>query len=176
MENIAETCSHTLENCMMQSSGRNKLGERIWTGKSRFPKACWLSEGHHSVGEIPGHRVFCGGGVCVPGRDHHLRGLLAGAGKLPAARHLRPDCRRAGNRGGGILLPDTRHPHAALRQRHHAHPGFRAGGHGSRAAAAEIPVEVRGDFHHRAAGVLCAVHSRPNYFCHNLWLDIASVT
>ena len=32
--------------------------------------------------------------------------------------------------------------------------GFRPGSHGRRAAAAEVPVEVRGDIYHRAAGVL----------------------
>jgi hypothetical protein len=53
--------------------------------------------------------------------------------------------------------------------------GVPAAGHGKRLAAAENPVEVREDILHRAAGVLRAVHSRPDYFRDYLWLDIASV-
>lgn len=43
------------------------------------------------------------------------------------------------------------------------------------AAPAENPVEVRGDLHHRAAGVLRAYDYRTDYLRHYLWVHIASV-
>lgn len=153
----------------------SKFETRLRAGIENAVRVYWRTRSKQDAkqGKATGSRDSGNRAAVTAGKQ--LDGFIQVVRTLVVECGVRPHRRNRGDHQRRVLLPDSRYFPAALRQRHIAHRGYRPDGHGRGAVAAENPVEVRGDLHHRVAGVLRVADHWHDHLRHYLWAHIASV-